>query len=263
MNSPAKPFLLAVIAVNIFGCGVVEDADHLGSAKVEQEVSVSYAPGKELQALETLNLRELPNRDAKILDQIPQWVRVTTARDGGAVHGYYKVNFHGREGWAYGALLQSESAGAQLVRWGIYPDASDAMRRLEISSGDIAQTIGNAPASAGYHLADGMANGAAYCAATDIWVAGMTDHQIRVLLEQMGRRGFAGWCRGCGNDGWTGPKHIHTVYVGAAHMKSQLQAQVHSWLAGNDGLTGDGNYEFYKWSEEAKNEVRRIFFAVH
>ncbi len=155
-----RKLFLAAASVSLFACepaAIEADEDHLDVASTEQEVVIRYPKGKELQALEELNVRAEPKRDARVLAVIPQWRHVLTAREGGAINGYYQVTFQGTVGWSYGPYLQSESSGAQLIKSGLYPDASDALKKLEISAGEIAQTIGNAPASAGTHLADGSA----------------------------------------------------------------------------------------------------------
>jgi hypothetical protein len=149
---------------------------------------------------------------------------------------------------------------AALLKWGIHPRASDALRSIGISSSRIMQTIGNAAASAGTHAQDGVVNGQPYCAATDISVSGLSNTQIRNLLEKLGRVGFAAWYRWPGHDGWPSydVRHIHAVYANAK-MKTSLRSQVRSWLVGRNGLVGNAIYQFYKWSTTAKDVVRHKF----
>lgn len=146
---------------------------------------------------------------------------------------------------------------AALVRWGMFPAASDAYRKTGLSASRIMQTIGNAPASAGYHARDGFANGQPYTAATDISTRGLSRTFIRRLLERMGRLGFAGFYRWPGHDGWPSSQiaHIHTNWAGC-RMKSQLVGQIHDWLNGRNGLASNGAYTFYRPSTTAKNKVR-------
>jgi hypothetical protein len=149
---------------------------------------------------------------------------------------------------------------AALVRWGMFPAASDAYRTLGLSASRITQTIGNAAASAGYHARDGYANGQPYTAATDISTRGLSRTFIRRLLERMGRVGFAAFYRWPGHDGWPSSEvpHIHANYAGCK-MKSQLRGQVTDWLNGRNGLSGHGRYTFFTPSTTAKNKVRNLF----
>jgi hypothetical protein len=149
---------------------------------------------------------------------------------------------------------------AALLKWGLHPRASDALRSIGVSASRIMQTIGNAAASAGTHAQDGTVNGHPYCSATDISVSGLSNTQIRNLLEKLGRVGFAAWFRWPGHDGWPSSeiRHIHAVYANS-RMKSSLRSQVRSWLVGRNGLVTNWTYQFYKWSATAKATVRHKF----
>lgn len=150
------------------------------------------------------------------------------------------------------------TTAAALLRAGLHPRASDAMRAAGVAAWRITQTIGSAPDSAGTHERDGYANGKAYSAATDISTSGMTLTQIRNLLERMSKLGFALWYRQQGHDGWYGPSHIHAVYANCA-MKSSLRSQVRSWLAGRNGLVSNTIYQFHHFSAAAKAAVKAKF----
>jgi hypothetical protein len=147
-----------------------------------------------------------------------------------------------------------------LLKWGLHPRASDALRAAGVSASRISQTIGNATASAGVHRQDGKVNGQPYCAATDISVRGMTQTQIKHLLERLGREGFAAWYRWPGHDGWPSfdAPHIHAVYANAK-MKSALRSQVHAWTVGRNGLASDRRYGFYAWTGVAHDAVAHKF----
>jgi hypothetical protein len=146
-----------------------------------------------------------------------------------------------------------------LLHWGLHPRASNALRAVRLPAWRIIQTIGNAPASAGYHARDGYANGHPYSAAVDISVRGLTYRQVRTLLGKLGANGFAGWFRHPGYDGWPSNQypHIHAVYA-ACHMKAVLRAQTRDWLAGRTGLSGHGSYHFYAWPKSSKDRVRTL-----
>jgi hypothetical protein len=149
---------------------------------------------------------------------------------------------------------------AALLKSGLHPRASDALRSIGITASRIIQTIGNAPASAGTHAKDGTVNGVAYSAATDISVSGLSNTQIKNLLSKLAKVGFAAWFRWPGHDGWPAAdaRHIHAVYANAK-MKASLRSQVRSWLVGRNGLASNTLYTFYTWSAADKAVVRGKF----
>lgn len=151
-------------------------------------------------------------------------------------------------------------AHASLLTYGLAPDASDHLRCAGLDAGDISQTIGNAAASAGTHAQDGTIDGKAYCAATDLRVASLTDGEVRQLLDALATQGFAAFFRDPGNDGWpsTEARHVHAIYVGVP-MKAALRAQVQDWLAGRNGLASHGAYTFYQASPAKKLAIQELF----
>jgi hypothetical protein len=232
-------------------------------------------PGPARVTASFLNLRSGAGMGYRVLRVMPGGARVQVIA--GPRSGWYNVTYSGTTGWTYGSWLAQITSGGggsptptpsttggqwPLLRWGLHPAASDAMRRAGIGAERIMQTIGNYAASAGTHLTDGYVRGQPYSAATDISVRGLSATQIRNLLERMGQLGLAGWYRQPGYDGWpsSGAPHIHTVWTGAP-MKSILDSQVRSWLAGRNGLVSNSDYRFYNWSAEAMSTVRRMFGA--
>ena len=147
-----------------------------------------------------------------------------------------------------------------LLRWGLAPEASDELRCAGVSGGSISQTIGNAPASAGYHARDGHIDGDAYCAATDLSTRGLSNAQVRALLSRLADGGFAAFFRDPGRDGWPSSeaRHMHVVYVGVP-MKSALRGQVQDWLNGRNGLSSHSRYTFWQASSAQKDAIRRAF----
>jgi hypothetical protein len=145
-----------------------------------------------------------------------------------------------------------------LLKWGLHPRASDALRAAGVQAWRITQTIGNAPASAGYHAQDGTVNGRPYTAAVDLSVSGMTSTQIHNLLERLAKVGYAGWYRKSGSDGWSGANHIHAVYANCK-MKTQLRSQIRSWLVGRNGLVSNTIYKWHTFSALAKSVVKSKF----
>lgn len=147
-----------------------------------------------------------------------------------------------------------------MLKWGLHPDASDRLRCVGISADQISQTIGSAPASAGYHAQDGTAAGQPYTAAVDIRIAGRSESQIKTLLAAMGAYGFAAWYRKPGYDGWPASEapHIHAVYAGCA-MKSALDGQVKDFQAGRNGLASHTRYSFWSASQSVKTAVYNLW----
>lgn len=166
-----------------------------------------------------------------------------------------------------------------LLRSGLHPKASDALRGVPVPAGRITQVIGTAADSAGYHLAEPgndapgrywIINGQRFCAATDLSVRNpslLSESDIINLLERLARAGFAAWYRKPGFDGWparnrqgrrTSP-HIHIVYAGIP-MKAVLRDQVEQFLRGRNGLR-NGPYNFHRFGDETVNIVRALYEA--
>lgn len=149
-----------------------------------------------------------------------------------------------------------------LLKYGLHPEASDRLRCIGIAAGDISQTIGSAPASAGYHAKDGTADGQPYTAAVDIRTVGRSEAQIRTLLTNLGNRGFAAWYRKPGSDGWPSSEapHIHAVYAGCA-MKPELDGQVKDYRAGLNGLASHSRYTFLAFPQAMRDAVYKLWDA--
>lgn len=147
-----------------------------------------------------------------------------------------------------------------LLKSGLHPDASDRLRCIGVSASQISQTIGSAPASAGYHAKDGTANGQPYTAAVDIRTVGRSESQIRTLLSDLGKQGFAAWYRKPGFDGWPSSEapHIHAVYAGCA-MKPELDGQVKDYRAGLNGLASHTRYTFWVAPQAMRDDVYNLW----
>jgi hypothetical protein len=158
------------------------------------------------------------------------------------------------------AASSAITAHAAILKFGLHPRASDALRSIGVSASRIMQTIGNAPASAGTHAQDGVVNGHPYSAATDISVSGLSNAQIRNLLARLAKVGFAAWFRWPGHDGWPASevRHIHAVYANCK-MKTSLRSQIRSWLVGRNGLVSNTLYSFFHWTAAEKAVVRHKF----
>ncbi len=142
------------------------------------------------------------------------------------------------------------------LKYGLHPDASDALRQIGLDADDISQTIGGAAASAGTHAKDGTAEGKDYSAATDIRVGGLSQAQIKTRLEKLAEVGFVAWYRWPGHDGWPSDEapHIHAIWVGAK-MKLSLRDQVRDWIVGKNGLQSHTTYTFYTWPKCRRDAI--------
>lgn len=150
-----------------------------------------------------------------------------------------------------------------LLHSGLHPEASDRLRCAGVSASRITQTIGSAPASAGYHASDGTADGRAYTAAVDLSTRDLSSTEIRALLQRLGENGFAAWYRQPGSDGWPASEapHIHAVFAGVV-MKSALRAQVRDFLDGRNGLTSHSIYRFWPPPADVR-EIVSLLFSRH
>lgn len=136
------------------------------------------------------------------------------------------------------------------IKWGLHPDASDALAAIGVTAAGISQTIGSAAASAGTHAQDGTSGGFAYSAATDLRTVGKTEAQIHTFLDNLAKAGFVAWYRKPGSDGWPSSEapHIHAIWVGAK-MKLSLRNQVRDFMDGKNGLASHTKYKFHTWSQ--------------
>ena len=140
---------------------------------------------------------------------------------------------------------------------GIIPAMLDTLTALSLTE-RLTNGFNPSSASSNYHGADYTSNGIHYSAAIDISVRCLTEDQIRTLLDELAIRGFAGWYRKKGADGWKGKNHIHAIWV-AAPLKRPLALQVKNWLAGKNGLTSDKKYTFWTPTREAIAQIRSAF----
>ena len=156
----------------------------------------------------------------------------------------------------------TDAPHSSYLKWGLHPDASDALKYLKFTSARVMQTIGSASASAGTHAQDGTAGGHAYSAATDLSVSGMTDAQAKVLVTQLTKVGFVAYLRRPGHDGWPSgeARHIHAIWVGAP-MKLSLRNQVRDWHVGKNALASHTTYTFYTWSKCWRDSIWKAFDA--
>jgi len=124
----------------------------------------------------------------------------------------------------------------------LHPHTQQALRKLGVVPGRVAQGLGLAPASAGIHGIDGWVDHRPYCAAFDLDVSDMTPAQTAALLHRMRGAGLVCWWRVPGVSFpvttrvgiETGP-HVHGIDPFVPH-KRRLELQVRDYLAGDNGI---------------------------
>lgn len=160
------------------------------------------------------------------------------------------------------ALFLKETTVTTLLKDGLCPDASDALRAAGLTADRIGQTVGGASASGGTHLSDGKINGKDYTAAVDIRIGGVSEADVKILLGKLADHGFAAFYRNPGHDHWpaTELRHVHAIYAGV-HMKKALRNQVHAWCNGRNGLKSNAPYLFWQPTQAQENVVRTLFLA--
>lgn len=142
---------------------------------------------------------------------------------------------------------------------GLHPEALLALRGVAVAH-RVTQGMNNSATRGNVHQTDGTSKGQPYTGAVDISVRCLTVEQIKTLLGRLTDAGFAAWYRKPGEDGWTGPSHIHAVWAGCA-LKPVLQQQVRSWLDGKNGLASNTHYQFWQPSAGAKEKVQSLYRA--
>ena len=140
---------------------------------------------------------------------------------------------------------------------GLHPDAYSALKSEQLTH-RITQGINHSSERGNVHGTDGTIHLIAYTGAVDISVRCLSAVQIQELLARLAQVGFAGWYRKAGQDGWSGPPHIHAVWAGC-RLKPILQRQVESWLSGKNGLGSDQPYRFWQPSADMKDSLTSLY----
>lgn len=148
--------------------------------------------------------------------------------------------------------------------------AWEALKSLEIPAERVVQTMGQGRFSGGTHGKDGsflneLGSQEDYSCAFDLSVLHperYSDDDIKQILHKLAQRGIAGWLRDPARpeDGWHEPIHIHAIDCHHA-MKDLLQAQIHNWCHGLNGLVSHTVYHFLVWPDEEIQAVRAAFLS--
>ena len=163
------------------------------------------------------------------------------------------ITFASTPPWAPDARCKLNPAKPE----GLHPDAYSALKTEQLGH-RITQGINHSFDRGNVHDTDVTIGGRPFTGAVDISVRCLSVMQIRELLGRLSGLGFAAWYRKQGQDGWTGPPHIHAVWAGC-RLKPVLQWQVESWLRGKNGLGSDQPYGFWQPSAEMKKSVSVLY----
>jgi hypothetical protein len=158
-------------------------------------------------------------------------------------------------GSSWDAIKNCQLSNSQST--GLYPEAARKLSDLGLTP-RITQELNQSVSPQNVHGVDDVIDKVAYTAAVDISVrclAADQDGTIKELLKTLAENGFVGWYRKNGIDGWSGPNHIHAIWV-KQKLKPSLVKQVNSWLEGRSGLRSNEVYEYWKPADELKNMVR-------
>ncbi len=146
----------------------------------------------------------------------------------------------------------------------MFRDYMNACYQARINPKRITQTIGGAPASAGYHFRDGTLpeNGIQYDygAAVDLRSRDLNDVERRRFLFALVENGFAGWYRTPRQ--FPGNEHFHLVYA-RYHMKHALRDQFHDFMNDRTGLVGHKKETFFRADAKQKQRLRVMFLRTN
>lgn len=130
--------------------------------------------------------------------------------------------------WLEQPVRAERPYGMAPVAWQAY---LRACHQAKIHPFRIGQTIGDAPASVGYHKRDGFLNVRGekipYTAAVDLGQSDLSPAKTQAFVDALASQGFAAFYRHTGK--WRGHEHIHAIYA-FLPMKPQLQLQVAEFL---------------------------------
>lgn len=146
----------------------------------------------------------------------------------------------------------------------LHPLTEQVLRNLGVTSGQVTQGYGSAPASAGYHAAVGVAGGRKFSHCVDL-TAALIDRDFMLRLWEAG---FVAFARVQGR-GWRGSSHIHAIHLGLtaddgkAHLLSGPRAQVVDFLKQPplNGLVGHARLTGYVPPASLQAELRRQYAA--
>jgi hypothetical protein len=251
-----------ILAMLLAACGPMDPSEEVSLSESNPNLTGTYLAGVRFRTTANVNYRTGPGTSYSIIQVLPVGSFVYSAVTAPPSNGFYRVRFEGYDGWVSGNYVVFSRE--PLIAWGVHPMASDALRAVGVTAGEITQTIGGAAASAGTHLQDGTSSdGQPYTAAVDITASGKSEATIKTLLQNLGWAGFAAWYRKPGYDGWPVGEieHIHAVYA-AVPMKDSLDRQISDYHEGLNGLASHTPYGFYQWTPGAKDTVWDLW-TVH
>ena len=264
-TSTGEQAIWSILETCSYGClsGELPSQDFCDLAPCECFVQVSWCGASAGRHGETnLNCRVplLPEHDNDILAcENGEWIVLESCQYG-CIEEMTGTPDYCRSSEPNGIETWPDCPDRSLLASGLHPEASNRLRCAGVTASRITQTIGNAAASAGYHAADGTADGLNYTAAVDLRTRDLSNREVRDLLVSLGQHGFAAWYRQPGADGWPSNQapHIHAIFAGV-RMKSQLRGQVRDFLQNKNGLSSHSQYQFWSIPREIKTLIEQLF----
>lgn len=144
----------------------------------------------------------------------------------------------------------------------IHPLTEQALRNLGVTSSQVTQGYGSAPASAGYHTAVGTADGRKFSHCVDLTAALIS----KDFMHKLWAAGFVAFARVQGR-GWSGASHIHAIHLGLTaddgqpHLLSGPRAQIVDFLKQppRSGLVGHALLTSYVPPAALQADLRRQY----
>jgi hypothetical protein len=124
----------------------------------------------------------------------------------------------------------------------------------------VVQTMGTSvSASAGTHAQQGTVTDSsgkkiAFGACVDISVRGLTKAQIKKMLLELAKQGYAGWFRD-----WDGNEHCHIVYCGHFIKDDIVINQIIDYLNDRTGLVGHAKEQFFTAPTSVDKPLAKMF----
>jgi hypothetical protein len=122
----------------------------------------------------------------------------------------------------------------------INPRSEAKLRALGLPSEAVTQGFGYAAASAGFHSPVGTIDGHEWSPCIDLSPEYVSYN--REWLSRLVDAGIAPFARNAEN-GWSGAEHWHCIDVELGHLLSGVEAQVHDFCNGRNGLAGHATFD--------------------
>jgi len=143
----------------------------------------------------------------------------------------------------------------------LHPIVTNALKELGVTASQITQTVGSAPASAGFHSSEGTIDGHAYTSCVDLsWNLASASFKSHLV-----EAGFVPFFRYPAS-GWLQSKHIHAIFVGLKDHNGNVRIlpgprqQIIDAYKGLNGLAGHSAYRGdYTFTDDEKAKIKAAY----